>query len=62
MRQLSALLSSFLLVSLAQAQNKSEPIRLCVSTLQNSLHTVVDTTWQRSQLIKAFERNNRAKM
>src|SRR5690349_11899349 len=61
MRQLPALLSSFLLVSLAHAQNKPEPIRLCVSTLQNSSRTVVDTTWQRNQLIKAFERNNKGK-
>jgi hypothetical protein len=61
MRQLSALLSSFLLMSLAHAQNKPEPIRLCVSTLQNISGTVVDTTWQRNQLIKAFERNNKGK-
>ena len=61
MRQLSALLSSLLLLSLAQAQNKPEPIRLCVSTLQNSSGTIVDTTWQRDQLIKAFERNNKGK-
>jgi hypothetical protein len=61
MRQLSALLSSFLLMSLAHAQNRPEPIRLCVSTLQNSSGTVVDTTWQRDQLIKAFERNNKGK-
>lgn len=61
MRQLSTLLSSFLLISFAHAQNKLEPIRLCVSTLQNSSQTVVDTTWQRNQLIKAFERNNKGK-
>jgi hypothetical protein len=61
MRQLSAVLSSFLLMSLAHAQNKSEPIRLCVSTLQNSSRTVVDTTWQRNELIKAFERINKGK-
>lgn len=61
MRRLSALLSSILLISLAHAQNKLEPIRLCVSTLQNSSQTAVDTTWQRNQLIKAFERNNKGK-
>ena len=61
MRQLSVLLSSILLMSLAHAQNKPEPIRLCVSTLQNSSRTVVDVTWQRNQLIKAFERNNKGK-
>ena len=61
MRQLSALLFSILLASLTLAQNKLEPIRLCVSTLQNSSQTVVDTTWQRNQLIKAFERNNKGK-
>ena len=61
MRQLSALLSSFLLLSLAHAQNRPEPIRLCVSALQNSSRNAVDTTWQRNQLIKAFERNNKCK-
>jgi hypothetical protein len=61
MRQLSILLFSILLMSLARAQNKPEAIRLCVSTLQNSSRTVVDATWQRNQLIKAFERNNKGK-
>lgn len=61
MRQLSALLSSILLISLAHAQNKPEPIRLCVSTVQNSSHAAIDATWQRNQLIKAFERNNKGK-
>ncbi len=61
MRQLSVLLSSTLLVSLALAQNKLEPIRLCVSTLRNSSQTAIDPTWQRNQLIKAFERNNKSK-
>ena len=61
MRQPSVLLSSILLMSLAHAQNKLEPIRLCVSTLQNSSRSAVDTTWERNQLIKAFERNNKGK-
>jgi|SRR5271166_3287569 len=61
MRRLLALLSSILLMSFAHAQNKLEPIRLCVSTLQNSSHSVVDPTWQRNQLIKAFERINKGK-
>ena len=61
MRRLSTLLSSFLLVSLAYAQNKLEPIRLCVSTLQNNSHTALDMTWQRNQLIKALARNNKGK-
>jgi hypothetical protein len=49
------------LMSLAHAQNKPEPIRLCVSTLQNSSHSLIDTTWQRNQLIKAFDRANKGK-
>jgi hypothetical protein len=61
MRRLSALLSSILLTSFVLAQNRPESIRLCVSTLQNTSRTVVDTTWQRNQLIKAFERNNKGK-
>ena len=61
MRPLSALLSSILLMSFAQAQNKPEPIRLCVSTLQNSSRNVVDATWQRNQMMKVFERINKSK-
>jgi hypothetical protein len=61
MRRVSVLLSSILLMSLAHAQNKPEPIRLCVSALQNNSHSAIDATWQRNQLIKAFERNNKGK-
>ena len=63
MQRVPALLSIILLMSLAHAhaQNRREPIRLCVSTLQNSSGTVVYTTGQRNQLIKAFERINKGK-
>jgi hypothetical protein len=61
MRRLLALLLPILLMSVAHAQNKPEPIRLCVSTLQNSSHNLVNTTWQRNQLVKAFERANKGK-
>jgi hypothetical protein len=61
MRRLLALLLPILLMSVAHAQNKPEPIRLCVSTLQNSSHNLVNTTWQRNQLVKAFERVNKGK-
>jgi hypothetical protein len=61
MRRLSALLWSILLMPFAHAQNRLEPIRLCVSTLQNSSRDLIDTTWQRTQLVKAFERNNKSK-
>ena len=61
MRPLSLLLSSILLMSLAYAQNKPEPVRLCVSTLQNSSHSAIDPAWQRNQLIRAFERSNKSK-
>jgi hypothetical protein len=50
-----------MLLSSAHAQNKPDPIRLCVSRLQNSSHSLVNTTWQRDQLIKAFERANKGK-
>jgi hypothetical protein len=61
MRPLSALLSSILFLAVAHSQNKREPIRLCVSMLKNtSLHTV-DPRWQRTQLVKAFERTNNDK-
>lgn len=61
MRRLPALLCSILLMSFAHGQSKAVPIRLCVSALQNSSQSVVDTTWQRNQLIKAFERSNKGK-
>ena len=61
MRRVPALLSSIALISFAYAQNRPEPIRVCVSTLQNSSRNAVDPTWQRNQLIKAFERNNKGK-
>ena len=61
MRQLSALLSTILLTCFALAQAKPDPIRLCVSTLQNSSRNAIDPAWQRDQLIKAFERNNKGK-
>ena len=61
MRRLTALLSLIPLVSFAYAQSRREPIRLCVSTLQNSSHSAVDMTWQRNQLLKAFERINKGK-
>lgn len=61
MRRLPALLSSILVTCFACAQNRPEPIRLCVSTLQNSSHTALDPAWQRNQLIKMFERINKSK-
>lgn len=61
MRRLLTLLCSILVVSFAYAQNKPEPIRLCVSTLQNSSRSAVDTTWERNELVKAFERSNKGK-
>ena len=61
MRRISALLIFFLSTSLVRAQNKLEPVRLCVSTLQNSSHNLIDTAWEREQLIKAFERINKSK-
>lgn len=61
MRRLAALLFSILVVSIAHAQNRPEPVRVCVSTLKNSSRHIVSPTWQRNQLIKAFERINKSK-
>src|SRR5947209_2424128 len=61
MRRLLALLSFISLTCHAHAQNRPEPIRLCVSTLEDSSHSAVDATWQRDQLIKMFERINKGK-
>jgi len=61
MRRLSALLSSIFLISIASAQSKPEPIRLCISTIKNSSMNALDMAWQRNQLVKAFERMNKSK-
>jgi hypothetical protein len=61
MRYLYALLVSILFISILQAQERQEPIRLCVAMLKNSSPEFVDPAWQRNELIKAFERINKSK-
>ena len=61
MRYFYALLVSMLLLSIVHAQDKQKPIRVCVSMLKNSSPEFVNTTWQRNQLINAFERINKSK-
>ena len=61
MRYLYALLLLILLLSIVHAQDKQKPIRVCVSMLKNSSPEFVNTTWQRNELIKAFERINKSK-
>ena len=46
---------------MVHAQDKPEPIRVCVSLLKNSSREYVNPTWQRNELIKAFERINKSK-
>jgi len=55
------LLVSILLASTVHAQDKQEPIRVCVSKLKNSSLEFVNPTLQRDQLIKAFDRINKSK-
>lgn len=61
MRYLYALLVSILFISIVHAQNRQEPIRVCVSMLKNSSPEFVDPAWERNELIKAFERINKSK-
>src|SRR5215472_4243413 len=61
MQYLCAFLVSILLNSVVHAQDKREPIRVCVSMLKNSSREIVNPTWQRNELIKAFERVNKSK-
>jgi len=61
MRYVYASLLSILLISMVHAQDKHEPIRVCVSLLKNSSREFVNPAWQRNQLIKAFERINKSK-
>jgi hypothetical protein len=61
LRYLSALLVSIVFISMVHAQGRQQPIRLCVSMLKNSSQEVVNPTWQRDELIKAFERINKSK-
>ena len=56
-----ALLVSILFISMVHAQDRQEPIRVCVSMLKNSSPEFVNPTWQRNELIKAFERINKSK-
>jgi hypothetical protein len=60
-RFLYAFLVSILVISALQAQDKQEPIRVCVAVPKNSSREIVNTTWQRNQLIKDFERINKGK-
>jgi hypothetical protein len=60
MRRLWFLLLS-VLVSLVQAEDRLAPIRVCVSTLENSSRKIVSTTWQRNELLRALERTNKSK-
>jgi len=46
---------------MVHAQDRHEPIRVCVSLLKNSSREFVNPAWQRNQLIKAFERINKSK-
>jgi hypothetical protein len=46
---------------MAQAQKKPDAIRVCVARLKNSTPQIVDETWQRTQLVKAFERIDKGK-
>ncbi len=49
MRRLSPLLLSILFISIAHAEDRPEPIRVCVSMLENSSRHIVSPTWQRNQ-------------
>ena len=61
MRRLSCLLLSVLVTSMLQAQKKPDVSRVCVATLKNSTPQIVNATWQRNVLVKAFERINKGK-
>jgi len=61
MRRLSGLLLSILVASTLQAQKRPDVIRVCVATLKNSSPHIVNATWQRNQLVRAFERINKGK-
>src|SRR5215467_6769823 len=61
MKYVYAFLMSILLVSVVHAQDRHDPIRVCVSILKNSSREYVNPTWQRNVLIKAFERINKSK-
>ena len=61
MLRFSPLLLSMVFLSVSNAQKGPEPIRLCVATLENSSPYNVTPTWQRNELIKAFERINKSK-
>jgi hypothetical protein len=63
MRMLFALLScSILFLPFSDAQTKPQSIRLCVALVKNSSRVhAISPKWQRTQLIKDFERINKTK-
>lgn len=61
MRYFCAFLVSILLISMLHAQDRPDPIRVCVSMLKNSSREYVNPAWQRNELITAFERINKSK-
>lgn len=43
------------------AQEKLEPVRICVATMENNSRNIVNPTWERDQLVRALERTNKSK-
>lgn len=61
MRRILSLLVLAVLVPTLNAQDKPEPVRVCVATLENTSRHIVDPSWQRNQLVRALERTNKDK-
>ena len=61
MRRILALTVVAVLAPFLTAQEKPAPVRVCVATLQNTSRDIVNTTWQRDQLVRALERTNKNK-
>jgi hypothetical protein len=61
MRRIAPLILLLVLLPVLNAQDKPEPVRICVATLENSSHHIVNPAWQRTLLVKALERTNKSK-
>lgn len=61
MRRILPLTLLAVLVPLLSAQEKPAPVRVCVATLRNTSRHIVNTTWERDQLVHALQHTNKSK-
>lgn len=61
MRRILSLVLLTVLVPIIHAQEKPAPVRICVGLLENTSRNIVNSAWEREQLVRALERTNKSK-